>query len=319
MLDLIHIVDEHLSPRNQQNFTMPGRDPVAPQASLGAAVTTATLASLGSFTLSSLSLPTPLLVAALINTPGLTTLFNKDPASNSGTDPAESKKAEMLAAYVKQHSKSPSEAKENGYRFQPGHPVVGKTYRKHPLNDYSRGQNGSLYIPSDSYDSILLEERESELIKLLVHLGATRITITKKASDKTTSAVSASVSAQVGPTGGGGINYQGNTEKVNDSFDTREFVLAGRRWEVGSAVATENFFWLAYEPSWKAVVFAREQGGCLSASLEIKESTSFSTDKNLEMSVRAKVVEAKAEAGLKTTGNEEKTYYVKAEFAPIAQ
>lgn len=65
-------------------------------------------------------------------------------------------------------------------------------------------------------------------------------------------------------------------------------------------------------------MFAREVGGCLSASLEIKENTSFSTDKNFELSVKAKLVEAGAQAGLSTLETEENTYFVRAEFAPVS-
>lgn len=233
--------------------------------------------------------------------------------------PAVTEETHLLAAYLQHHSLSRREAKDAGYRFQPGHPVVGKAYRRHPLSEHSTPDNGNLYIPSDSYDAILLEERESELIKLLVHLGATKISITKKASDKTRSTVTAEASVQVGPMGGGDVSYTGKTERDSDTLDTREFLLSGRPWTVDSKVERENFFWLSYEPSWKAVVFAREIGGCLTASLEIKENTSFSSDKDFELSVRAKLVEVGAQAGMSKLETEEKTYFVKAEFAPINQ
>ncbi|MEL7551607.1 hypothetical protein ACIOWK_17275 [Pseudomonas protegens] len=58
--------------------------------------------------------------------------------------------------------------------------------------------------------------------------------------------------------------------------------------------------------------------GCLTASLEIKENTSFSTDKNLELSVKAKLVEVGAQAGISNLETGEKTYFVKAEFAPVS-
>jgi len=319
MLDLIYIVEEHLAPRSDAttgpNFTMPGRDGISTIS--GASASSAALAALGGMNLLA-TLPTALISSAFIATPALVALVGKAVTDKNATDAAEQQKAGLLADYVQKHSKSPSQAREEGYRFQPGHPVIGKTYRKHPLTDYPNPESGRLYIPSDSYDSILLEERESELIKLLVHLGATRITITKKSSDKTVEAVHAGASVQAGP-GGGGINYQGHAEQTSNSMDTREFLLAGRKWRDDSQLDRTNFFWLAYEPSWKAVVFAREYGGCLSASLEIKESTSFSSDKSVELSVKAKLAEVSAQAGMKNTGTEEKTYYVKAEFAPIEQ
>jgi hypothetical protein len=245
-------------------------------------------------------------------------LFTKDRSATPEQPlPVITEESRSLAAYIRHHSLSRSQAKDAGYRFQPGHPVVGKAYRKHPLNDYPNPENGKLYIPSDSYDAILLEERESELIKLLVHLGATKISITKKASDKTRNTITGGVSVQAGSLGGGDASYMGKTERDTDTLDTREFSLTGRSWKADSKADRDNFFWLSYEPSWKAVVFAREVGGCLTASLEIKETTSFSTDKNLELSVKAKLVEVGAQAGNSNLEAEEKTYFVKAEFAPV--
>lgn len=119
--------------------------------------------------------------------------------------------------------------------------MVGKAYRRHPLSDYSTPDNGNLYIPSDSYDAILLEERESELIKLLVHLGATKISITKKASDKNRSAITAEASLQMGPMGGGDVSYAGKSERDTDTLNTREFSLTGRPWNADSKLDRETF------------------------------------------------------------------------------
>jgi hypothetical protein len=329
MLDLIYIVEETTTSDPTQgsgnsssvNFTMPGRDNNIGGMTGGAAlagITGAAALATGARFLVGPLLPAALITSALISVPSLLPSLTKERSAKSEElEAAKLEEARLLAAYVQQHSLSRSQAKAAGYRFQPGHPVVGKTYRKHPLTDYPNPDNGSLYIPSDSYDAILLEERESELIKLLVHLGATKISITKKASDKTRSTVTAEASVQVGPMGGGDVNYTGKTERDTDTLDTREFSLTGRPWKADSKVERENFFWLSYEPSWKAVVFAREVGGCLTASLEIKENTSFSTDKNLELSVKAKLVEVGAQAGISNLGTEEKTYFVRAEFAPI--
>ena len=265
-------------------------------------------------------LPFSLIAAAAVAGASASFIAKDRSTAPEECDPAVSaiaEETELVAAYVQHLSLSRSQAKDEGYRFQPGHPVVGKAYRRHPLSDYSTPEIGNLYIPSDSYDAILLEERESELIKLLVQLGATKISITKKASNKTHSTVTAEASVHVGPAGGGDISYTGKTERDTNTLDTREFSLTGRPWNVDSKVDRENFFWLSYEPSWKAVVFAREVGGCLTASLEIKENTSFSADKNFELSVKAKLVEAGAQGGLANLEAEENTYFVRAEFSPV--
>ncbi|KPY47207.1 hypothetical protein [Pseudomonas syringae] len=330
MLDLIYIVEERYasSPSGnaeasyKPNFTISGQDkPVLAEKSAysGAAIAAASVATsvLAPF------LPSSLLAGAVAAAVGAASIAAAKDRSASTEEsspavPAVTEETRLVAAYVQHHSLSRSQAKDAGYRFQPGHPVVGKAYRRHPLSDYSTPDNGNLYIPSDSYDAILLEERESELIKLLVHLGATKISITKKASDKNQSAITAEASLQMGPMGGGDVSYAGKSERDTDTLNTREFSLTGRPWKADSKLDRESFFWLSYEPSWKAVVFAREVGGCLSASLEIKENTSFSTDKNFELSVKAKLAQVGAQAGLSTLETEENTYFVRAEFAPVS-
>jgi hypothetical protein len=316
MLDLIYIVEDQFASASTPkggtdytpNFTISGQD-----TSLSAAKPAYSAAAIAAASLFTPLLPLILGVASVSES-----FADKDrsatPEESGAAIPEETR---LLTAYIQHHSLSRSQAKEAGYRFQPGHPVVGKAYRKHPLSDYSTPDNGNLYIPSDSYDAILLEERESELIKLLVHLGATKISITKKASDKSRSAVTAGASVQGGPIGSGDVSYKGKTERDTDTLDTREFSLTGRPWKADSKVDRENFFWLSYEPSWKAVVFAREVGSCLTASLEIKENTSFSTDKNFELSVKAKLAKVGAQAGISNLETEEKTYFVRAEFAPV--
>lgn len=332
MLDLIYIVEESLASAASDkegasytpNFTIPGQDTsitTAKQSYSGVALTAAGVAT----SLLIPFLPFSLIAGATAAVAGAAGANAFASRSNSATAEegstavsALAEETRVVAAYLQHHSLSRTQAKGEGYCFQPGHPVVGKAYRRHPLSDYSSPENGNLYIPSDSYDAILLEERESELIKLLVNLGATHISITKKGSDKTRKIAAAEASVQVGLAGGGDISYTGKSERDMDTLDIREFSLKGRPWKADSQIDRESFFWLSYEPSWKAVVFAREVGGCLSASLEIKENTSFSTDKNFELSVKAKLVEAGARASHSNFETEEKTYFVRAEFSAVS-
>jgi len=325
MLDLIYIVEDsqaldssdNAEKPYQQNFVLAGHSQAEGAASAvsAAAVAGAIVGASSLFTL----LPTALVISAVSQTPSLLRLIKNQKAGATdaaGTSVVDGE-AKTLASFVNKHAMSPGEAKARGYLFQPGHPIVGKAYKKHPLADYTNAKKSNLYIPSDSYDAILLEERESELLKLLVHLGATRISITRKTSDLIRKASRVNASVDVALKGGAELGYTGTNEGSSDSLDTRDFSLTGKPWVQGTMVAEEQFFWLAYEPSWGAVVFAREHGGCLSASLEIKETTSFSTDKSVELSVKAKLVEAGVSGGLSSLDSAEKTYYIKAEFAPV--
>lgn len=314
MLDVIYIVDEPVILSQEgdagytPNFTMADRE-----AGFGTSAISAVAVAGGTQVLGVLS-PVVLLAAAAV---GSSLFSSRGMSKSEEQDPARLEESRLLADYIQRHSMTSRQAQDAGYDFQPGHPVVGRAYRKHPLPNSSDTEGRSLYIPSDRYDSILLEERESELIKLLVHLGATKISITKTSSDQAQSAVSGGVSVQGGPLGAGGVNYQNRTECSSNAQDIREFSLSGRAWHVGSKVESGMFFWLSYEPAWKAVVFAREHGGCLSASIELKEITSFSTDKSLELSIRAKLAEGGIQAGMSDRIDEERNYIVRAEFSPV--
>ncbi|NEQ41517.1 MAG: hypothetical protein F6K40_37120 [Okeania sp. SIO3I5] len=72
------------------------------------------------------------------------------------------------------------------FDFPPGHPLPGKLYRAHPLKSKS-----NKYIPIEVFDSLLYAEREAELIRLLVDLGATKITIKEKKVGKTATEIEA--------------------------------------------------------------------------------------------------------------------------------
>lgn len=325
MLDIIYITEDkicadHAEPGNREykpNFTMPGRDAqkidlewVQPNLGKSAAAAAAGAAVLA---IAPFSLPIALVTTAVGAAPSIISMFK----NGKNEEPEQIDAAQVeLAVYVSKHSLTKNQSKQRGYRFQPGHPVVGKAYRRHPLSDLN-AESGNLYIPGDSYDSILLEERESELLKLLVELGATKITITKKTGSTQRSIIQAGIDIQAGPVGGGGVSSAVSSQREMSALDTREFLLTGKAWDTTSHLDKERFYWLAYEPSWKAVVFAREQGGCLTASLEIKETTSFSADKSIEMTVKAKLAEVSGNAGALNSSNDEKIYLVRADFSPV--
>lgn len=240
--------------------------------------------------------------------------------SKKGIDsPEANESASLIIDYLQSITFTPKQAKSKGYIFQPGHPISGKSYKKHPLADCHSAKKESLYIPSDNYDAILLEERESELMKLLVHLGATKISITKKIHTKQICDKSINGTASIKNIAGGGVSYNDSSENISSTQDTREFSLSGRKWGANEKVKKDDFFWLDFEPSWSAVVYARECGGCLSASLEIKENTSFSSNKKLEASIEAQLLQVKGGGELARTNNDDAVYFIRVEFSPIEE
>jgi len=221
-----------------------------------------------------------------------------------------------LAEFISENGMTLSEATGGDLKFPPGHPFVGQTYRLHPLADLKSNKKANVYIPNEQYDELILAERESELFRLLVDLGATKITISEKRDTTHSSKFTAAANGGNLVTSGGAevsLSNQNEAELVN----SREYELMGKKWTVGDAIDRTNYGWLHFEPSWESLLFAREVGGCLKAGLEIKEKTSFSFDRNVSVEFKSKLVKGSANAGTDSSSTQGRIYSVKAEFAPF--
>ncbi len=155
--------------------------------------------------------------------------------------------------------------------FPPGHPLIGRFYRVHPLKNKS-----NKYIPIEQFDSILYKERESELIKILVDLGATEISIQELSSSKTNRSAEAKASLK----GAGGISGDIKGENEKSSSLDQLMKLNPKNWTPENFDSNE-YNWLVYEPDWESLVHARLRGGCLSSSIELTSDTSFSISAQL--------------------------------------
>lgn len=158
------------------------------------------------------------------------------------------------------------------YEFPPGHPMPGRFYRVHPLQPKNRK-----YIPLENFDSLLFAERENELIRLLVDLGATKISIQEVSSGKTEGSIKSGASLQ----GAGGI--QGNVTGKNEQSNTESRIirLRGKPWVSDMSFNEKEYSWLPYEPAWESLVHARLKGGCLSTSVELTSDAYYSVSGKL--------------------------------------
>ncbi len=155
--------------------------------------------------------------------------------------------------------------------FPPGHPLPSRFYRVHPLK-----KKKNRYIPVEIFDSLLYKERESELIKILVDLGATEICIQELSSSKTQGSAEAKASLK----GAGGVS--GETKGENKKFISADQVMTlnPKNWTAES-FKSDEYSWLPYEPDWESIVHARLKGGCVSSSVELTSDTSFSISAQL--------------------------------------
>lgn len=131
-------------------------------------------------------------------------------------------------------------------KFPVGHPLPPKLYRQHPLpskQDY--------YYPVNAFYTLLYEEREQELIRLLADLGATRISVYPLTAHPNTTE-----------------QFIQRSGDIPSDTKPRVFQYPERSISTIHFDASQ-YPWLAHEPSWQTVVESRVKYSCLSASLEI--------------------------------------------------
>lgn len=254
--------------------------------------------------------------AAVAARPALAQLLASDP--NKTPEPELVAKGEQeFYSFVRENGITIATAKKRGYIFPPGHPQVGGTYIQHPLAELRGANKEAVYIPADMFDEILLQERECELLKLLVELGASRICITEKTADEHRREDVASVSGgSKAAAAQADLSASWKTSKDSEVGNQRSYSLAGREWRQGAQLDSSKFAWVHFEPSWGALVYAREVGGCLSATLEITAKTTFSLDIGLTAAVKTKLYNGDGEFAHKERYMRSRAFIVEAEFVP---
>jgi len=263
------------------------------------------------------SLPIALLIGAIASSPSWFSKVNNEKSTSAKL--IDEKDKQVLEEFLFSHAITIDLAAELGLVFPPGHPQVGVLYKRHPLSAVVPAKKENVYIPHDKYDEILMAEREAELLKLLVHLGATKIAISHNNNRRNGTNMSGEISVGSKAVGEveGSINLK--NEGSNSSLDKRVFTLTGKQWDENEKLNREDFLWVSFEPSWEALIVAREVGGCTKAALDIRENTSFSSDRELMAKVEHAVYSGTASATLNKQRTEERIYFVEAEFSEIRQ
>ncbi|HIK45127.1 MAG TPA: hypothetical protein IGR64_09600 [Leptolyngbyaceae cyanobacterium M65_K2018_010] len=118
-----------------------------------------------------------------------------------------------------------------GLQFLPGHPLVQRYYRQHPLPAKQQ-----VYLPVATYFATLFRERKQELVQLLTSLGATRLEI---------------------------------RDLRDEDAAPEVFIYPGEPWTPGLRPDLAHYIWLPYEPTWQRVLADRSAGAITTASLEL--------------------------------------------------
>ncbi len=192
------------------------------------------------------------------------------------------------------------------FEFPPGHPLPESIYRVHPLKTKNKR-----YIPLESFYSLLFDEREAELIRLLTDLGAKKIVIQEVTNETNDQGVNANV--KLGGMGGGeGSRIR---EGKQSGIKARTIKLRGKHWTPNLNIEPEKYSWLPYEPKWEGLVHARIHGGTLSDSIELTSDISYAIGGNIKLTEGILQNLAEFGAGMKAINSSQKKQVFEVEFS----
>ena len=311
------------TPRNNTNHTTPASNTLTNIVSTKkvdyiSAVSNSTASFLAVSTALRSTTPLGMVMAAVTSATPIIMEYLKDKPEDK--DCNENDASEIAKNYINQRAITESIADELGFKFQPGHPQINIEYALHPLANYNKNYN-DLYIPIDSFNEILYEERESELIKLLVALGATKITITTRENFNHQFNLHLSTEAEttIGGNKQGKIEGQYDRSQMEDNKKERVYELSGKKVKHNDDINSLKLTWLDHEPTWKSLVDARLVGACRKAELELKEKTSFSSKNGASLSLGSALFNASSELSQHKLNDKERTHSIKIEFNELIQ
>ncbi|WP_448175758.1 hypothetical protein [Morganella morganii] len=260
-------------------------------------------------------LPIKLIGVAATVSPMVFNLFSN---KGNGDITITREQAKIIDGALNKYSLTIEETKGKKLKFPPGHPVVGLFYRLHPLAKINSDKE-DLYIPDEYYEQLLLQEREAELLRVLINLGATKIKIIKtnnKVNNRSiqcetnvdaTASVSFSVDA--------GINKQSQQEDYEG--EGRLFELAGKKWVSGDLLERNEYSWLPFEPQWGSLILAREIGGCIRAAVEMTSKSVYSADVSAKAKLQTNIMSSNTDLKIENTDEDVISYKYEVEFMSV--
>lgn len=295
-----------------QNYTIPGAgidsNELRDTSKLSASKKVALLIAAASFYSGPLTL-----LAAEASSTALSKLFSPSPSDSPEENVKKEIAEEEIDNFLVNHALTPGMARSLNLNFPPGHPRVGSSYRQHPLANRGSEDKSNLYIPEDKFDELLFEEREAELIRLLVNLGATNISISEHSDEDYRSSSNGEAGTKT-PALGGGASISSEKSKMTSGVRQREFVLNPVKPENPVKINQEEYAWAKFEPSWQSLMFSREVGRCTKASVVLKEKTAFSNKKSGSTNFSGKLVDASLNGDKGHDGQANKKFVIEVSF-----
>lgn len=169
---------------------------------------------------------------------------------------------------------------------------------------------------SDSMNQFL-RRRESELIRLLTDLGATKIEISESAENSNDYITVTEITGGKAHCAELDISKKTNKTGHFNSNLIRKFTLSGKKWHLGQDININNFIWYDFEPQWQSLVYARRFGGCLGALIEMQEEQSLIAGSELAIALKDDLVSASnlsATTKVNQKARKRKSYLINIEF-----
>lgn len=198
------------------------------------------------------------------------------------------KEASKWNSFLTKFAVTESELSHLGGHFPQGHPRVGVLYKLHPLANKNKKLKKNFYIPETNYEQYLAEEKEEELLKLLIELGATKIAVFEQESSQNKSRSTQHVETDIA-VASASFSSLFNQESNRAHRVSTALKLKGKKWCIGDTVDISEHPWLECESSWRTIVKAREVGGCTEYRFETEAIFEESIIDEIPASIRVKI------------------------------
>lgn len=170
----------------------------------------------------------------------------------------------------------------NGLTFPIGHPQANTLYVAHPVKP-------GLYLPYESAEDIVFQDKVEDFIRLLQCLGATEVTF-KSLKGRSVSEVDSLCKS-------GSANYDGIARKINgegdisssNSYSRNSAMTFGhsRKFDpIKAPYCPEDIPWLDGDSSWQNLVKQRLDGNILEYMIKISSEDALCTSQSQKNSIK---------------------------------
>jgi hypothetical protein len=184
--------------------------------------------------------------------------------------------------------------------FPPGHPRFGVVYIAHPAPSIK-----NIYFPMADFHRVIMDQKLSEAVLLLMSLGATSIRAEHIVGAHRDVGTNAKIKT---PGNGAGLETEASIELKSNKSLRFEGVLSGKN----EPSLFDNHVWYLHEPTWQMVHDGRRKYGMTSFVMEVSYLDDFGINSKLE----GMLTDAGLEFGGKFEDHKSSVWKLEGEFTP---